>query len=148
MVDLKMKKTVWVRPILVMVIIGVMLLVTGSALADNGDHMDGEGMMNWGWWGSSSMWFWMIGYWFVFVIIGILVYKDAEERKMSGLLWFILVVLPWIGVLFLIIYLIIRQDRFQHGQPLKSANAILDERYARGEITQEDYTRMKRNISS
>jgi putative membrane protein len=148
MVDLKMKKTVWVRPILVMVIIGVMLLVTGSALADNGDHMDGEGMMNWGWWGSSSMWFWMIGYWFVFVIIGILVYKDAEERKMSGLLWFILVVLPWIGVLFLIIYLIIRQDRSQQGQPLKSANAILDERYARGEITQEDYSRMKRNISS
>jgi putative membrane protein len=147
MVDLKMKKTVWVRPILVMVIIGVMLLVTGSALADNGDHMDGEGMMNWGWWGSSSMWFWMIGYWVVFVLIGALVYKDAETRGMNGLLWFALVILPWVGVLFLITYLIVREDKTTKFAPQKSANSILDERYARGELTQEEYKRMKKDIS-
>lgn len=143
----KKKKFIRIKPILLLVMLGLMLLISGAAIADNGDHMDGDGMMDMGWWGSSSMWFWMIGYWVIFVIIGILVYKDAENRGMNGLLWFILVILPWIGILFLIIYLIVREDKTSQGTPQKSANAILDERYARGEITQEDYNRMKRDIS-
>jgi putative membrane protein len=98
------------------------------------------------WWGSSSMWFWMIGYWLVFIIIGILVYRDAEKRGMSGLLWFVLVILPWVGILFLIIYLIIREDKVTPNAEHKSANALLDERYAKGEITREDYQRMKKDI--
>ena len=147
--DLDKKNMVtWLKPILLLVMLGLMLLISGPAIADNGDHMDGEGMMDTGWWGSSSMWFWIIGYWVIFVIIGILVYKDAENRGMSGLLWFILVILPWIGILFLIIYLIIRQDRISRAHPQKSANAILDERYARGEITGDEYQRMKKDISS
>jgi putative membrane protein len=137
-----------IMSILVFMIISVLFLVSGPVLADNGDHMDGEGMMGWGFWGSSSMWFWMIGYWVVFVIIGALVYKDAENRGMNGLLWFALVILPWIGILFLIIYLIIREDKTIRGASQKSANAILDERYVRGEITQEEYNRMKKDISS
>ncbi len=132
--------------IAVLMFLGFLLAATQAVMADNGDHMDEGGMMDMGWWGSSSMWFWMIGYWVIFVIIGALVYKDAEERGMSGLLWFILVILPWIGILFLVIYLIIRKDRAYREIPQKSANAILDERYVRGEIIQEEYKRMKRDI--
>ncbi len=145
----KKKRYIWVRPVLSFVILGMILLFTGAAIANgDDDHMDGEGMMDMNWWGSSSMWFWMIGYWLVFIIIGILVYRDAEKRGMSGLLWFILVILPWIGILFLIIYLIVREEKTSRSAPQKSANAILDERYARGEITREDYQKMKRDITN
>lgn len=135
-------------PVLLFVILGLFIILSGPALADTGDHMDGDGMMDMGFWASSTMWLWMIGYWVVFVIIGAIVYKDAEKRGMNGLLWFALVILPWIGILFLIIYLIIRGDMVTRGSSQKSANAILDERYVRGEITQEEYNRMKRDISN
>lgn len=144
----KKKKFTWVKPILILVMFGLMLLITGAAIAENGDHMDGDGMMDMDWWGSSYMWFWMIGYWVIFVIIGILVYKDAEKRGMNGLLWFILVIIPWIGILCLIVYLIVREDKGSQAVPQKSANAILDERYAKGEITREDYQKMKRDMSN
>jgi putative membrane protein len=144
----KKKGNIWVKPVLSIVILGMILLLAGAAIADGDeDHMDGGGMMDMNWWGSSSMWFWMIGYWVIFVIIGVLIYRDAENRGMSGLLWFVLVILPWIGILFLIIYLIIREDKATPNAVHKSANALLDERYAKGEITREDYRRMKRDIS-
>ncbi|UCE74126.1 MAG: SHOCT domain-containing protein [Methanomassiliicoccales archaeon] len=146
--DFKKRRYIWAKPVLSIVILGIILLFTGAAIADgNDDHMGGGGMMGMNWWGSPIMWFWMIGYWVVFVIIGILVYKDAEKRGMSGLLWFILVILPWIGILFLIIYLIVREDKTTPNAQYKSANVLLDERYARGEITREDYLRMKKDIS-
>ncbi len=136
------KVYVWLKPGISLLILGAILFFTGTAIADGDD----DHMMDMNWWGLSSMWLWMIGYWVIFVIIGILVYKDAEERGMSGLLWFILVILPWIGILFLIIYLIIREDKVVDRLPQKSANAILDERYAKGEITRDDYQRMKKDM--
>lgn len=139
-------RSIWGKPVLLLIMLSLIVLLTGVAVADNGDHMVGDGMMDMGWLGFSFMWFWIIGYMMVFLIIGIIVYKDAEERGMSGLLWFILVILPFIGILFLIIYLVIRQDRTEKAIPQKSANAILDERYARGEITQEEYMRMKKEL--
>ena len=108
------------------------------------NHMDGHHMMDW--WGIPFMGFWMIGVWLVFVVIAFLVYEDAEKRGMPGLLWFVLVILPWIGLLFLIIYLIIREDKTQQFSLQKSAKSILDERCARGEITREEYQRMKKDI--
>jgi len=47
----------------------------------------------------------------------------------------------------LIIYLIVREEstrssRYPQG-PQKSASTILDERFARGEITREEYIKMK-----
>lgn len=108
------------------------------------NHMDGHHMMDW--WGFPFIGFWMIGVWLVFVVIAFLVYDDAEKRGMNGLLWFVLVILPWIGLLFLIIYLIIREEKTKQLPPLKSAKDILDERYARGEITGEEYQRMRKDI--
>jgi putative membrane protein len=145
----KVKKgNIWVKPALLLIILGTILLISGATIANgDDDHMEGGGMMDMNWWGLSTMWFWMIGYWVIFVIIGILVYKDAEKREMSGLLWFVLVILPWIGILFLIVYLIIREDKATSNDNHKSANVLLDERYAKGEITREDYQIMKRDLS-
>lgn len=101
-------------------------------------------MMDWGamWWGGGVFPFiWMIGYWLVFLVIAYLVYKDAESRGMNGLLWAVLVILPWIGMLFLIIYLLKREEG-----PRRNAESILDERYARGELTRDEYLKMKEDL--
>jgi len=71
--------------------------------------MFGEHMMNW--WGIPFMGYYMLAIWAVFIVIAFLVYRDAEERGMDGLLWFILVILPWIGIVSLLIYLIMREER-------------------------------------
>lgn len=98
------------------------------------------------WWGVPAMGFWMIGIWIVFIVIAFLVYKDAEQRNMNGLLWFILVIIPWIGILFLIVYLIIRSEEAEIEEAIENAQKILDERYAKGEITREEYLQMKKDM--
>jgi len=98
------------------------------------------------WWGMPSMGFWMVGIWIVFIVIAFLVYKDAEERNMNGLLWLLLVIIPWIGILVLIIYLIIREEKIKHPSSQKNALEVLDERYAKGEITRDEYLQMKKDI--
>lgn len=63
---------------------------------------------------------WSLSFLFLLIWIGVIVwvYKDAEERKMSGVLWALLV---FIGNLIgLIIYLIIRQDHPVGSEPASS----------------------------
>ena len=135
------------KPLIVFGVLGLLMMISGQALADGDDgHMGDGDMMGMDWLGIPFMGIWMLGLWLVLVFIAFLVYKDAEDRGMNGLLWFILVVLPWVGILFLIIYLIVRESKSTSAVPQKSANAILDERYARGEITRDDYHRMKKDL--
>jgi putative membrane protein len=115
-----------------------------STVLDEG-HMDGEHMMG-GWWGGSVMWFWLLAIWLIFLVIAFLVYKDAEKRGKNGLLWLVLVIIPWVGILFLIVYLIIRDEKTMEKSYQQSADSILDERFARGEITQREYRQMKDQI--
>jgi putative membrane protein len=107
---------------------------------DMGDMMDRGG---WGW---PLMGFWMAGIWVVLLVAGILVYRDAEKRGMNGLLWLILILIPMFGFLALIIYLVIRESGHATGMGGKSAGALLDERYAKGEISREEYLKMKEDI--
>ncbi len=86
-----------------------------------------------------SMLFW----WAIFIIIGFIVYQDANKRDMNGLLWFILVILPMIGIIFLILYIVIRETS---AEKKKDALEILKERFAKGELTEEEYLRMKKEL--
>ncbi len=113
--------------------------ITGR-LNDIGGHM---GNYNWHMVDGPYMWFWMAMVWVFLIVIAFLVYRDAESRGMNGLLWFVLVILPWAGFVFLVIYLIARDDRHQYEMSQRSPEAILDERYARGEITGDEYRQMK-----
>jgi len=84
----------------------------------------------------------MIITWLVQLVIAYFVYKDAQEQKMSAPLWFILVILPMVGFLLAILYGIIREVRM----PIETKNMPLDilkERFARGEITLEEYEKGK-----
>ena len=111
-------------------------------------------MMNnmWGGWdggyifpffGLGMMLLWLV----VFVIIGYFVYKDANARGMNGLLWFILIIIPMIGILSLILYIIIRETGAQRISPgEKNAMDILRERYAKGEITSEQFQKMSEDL--
>ncbi len=93
----------------------------------------------WGFWG-----FFFI--WAIFLVIGYFVYQDAEKHGMNGVLWFILVIIPWIGFFSLILYLIIRETSVRERRVKKTPIEILDERYARGEISREEYLRMKEDL--
>jgi putative membrane protein len=106
--------------------------------------VNGWHMMDW--WGIPFMGFWWIGIWVVQFVIAFLVYRDVEKRENNGLLWFVLVVLPWIGILFLIIYLIIREEKTRVKETMSNAQMILDERYAKGEMTRKDYLQVKEDI--
>jgi len=104
-------------------------------------------MGDWPMWG--GWWFiWHIVWIAVFLVIGILVYKDAESRGMNGLLWLILVLIPVVGLLFLIVYLVFREEHVKEMKldSSKSAEKLLDERYARGEISTDEYQEMKKEV--
>jgi len=125
--------------------IGKMLSITGTVVLNGSDHhhpMDGWSMMG-GWW-----FLWPIIWIAVALIIGILVYRDAEKRGMNGLLWLILVLLPMVGLLFLVIYIVIREEKRVSSEKGigKSPEKILDERYARGDIPKSEYKEMKKEI--
>jgi putative membrane protein len=80
----------------------------------------------------------MLVLWLVQLVIAYFIYKDAKDQKMSAPLWFILVIIPCFGYLIAVLYVIIREVR----KPLEPENTpidILKERYARGEITGEEF---------
>jgi putative membrane protein len=101
-------------------------------------------------------WFPFMGFgttfaWLVSLAIAYLVYKDAEKRGINGLLWALPILIPWIGVIFVIMYLILRDSgrgkSAESGATVKSTpEEILDERYARGELTRELYLQMKEDL--
>ena len=97
-----------------------------------------NGMMYpWGY-GFPFFGFGILFWWIIFVAVGFLVYQDANKRGMDGLLWFILVILPMVGIVFLLLYIVIRES--------KTEVEILKERYAKGEITEEEYVKVKREL--
>jgi uncharacterized membrane protein len=80
--------------------------------------------------------------WLIQLVIAYFVYKDAKEQNMSAPLWFILVILPMAGFLLAVLYVIIREVRM----PVETKNIpvdILRERFARGEITPEEFEMRK-----
>ena len=110
-------------------------------------------MMYWGhhmmdWRGIPYMGFWWIGVWVIQFVIAFLVYKDAEKSEKNGLLWFILVILPWVGLLFLIGYLVIRREKTETKEAIDNADKIIYERYAKGEITREEYLEIKNDMKN
>jgi len=122
--------------------------------------MDGNEHMVMDWWGIPYMGYMMIVVWAIFVIIGVLIYRDAERRQMNGAMWLILVFIPWIGIVSAVVYLIVRANypiqqipvsypssESNHPSPKQQkALEMLDERYARGDITREEYYLMKKDI--
>ena len=106
--------------------------------------MDWVPFMGWG--------FGTVFSWVVSLAVAYLVYKDAEKRGMNGLLWGLPILIPWAGILFLILYLILR-DSSRHIAPEvrpagsnATAEEILDRRYAGGEISREVYLQIKEDI--
>ena len=117
-------------------------------LNGNGWHM-----MDWDhhmmdWWGIPFLGYWYIVLWVVQFIIAFMVFRDAEKRKMNSLLWFILIILPWIGIFFIIGYLIIRNEEDDSKEAMDAAMIILDERYAKGEITRKEYLKTRKDIEN
>jgi putative membrane protein len=83
----------------------------------------------------------MIGIWIIQLIIGYLIFRDAQDRKMAAPIWTILAIVPVLGYFAAVLYLIIRE--LQPKTPGKLPLDILKERYAKGEITSEEFEKGK-----
>ncbi len=106
-------------------------------------------MMDWvhmNWWGFPFFSYWFIGVWFVQFIIALMVYRDAEKIGKNGLMWFVLVIIPWIGIFTLIAYIIMRNEEETTKEVMSDAQKVLDERYAKGEMTHREYIQAKEDI--
>jgi len=103
----------------------------------------GGGVFGYPFFGLGMMLFWFL----IFLIIGYIVFLDANARGMHGLLWWILIIIPMIGIIALFLYVILRESRGEKitQKELKPLD-ILKERYAKGEITSEDYHKMKGDL--
>jgi len=92
-------------------------------------------------WGMMLVWIILFG------IIGYFVYLDANKRGMNGLLWWILIIIPMIGILALILYIILRETSGKNAATGGTAAMdILKERYAKGEITSEQFQKMSEEL--
>jgi putative membrane protein len=69
----------------------------------------------------------------------------------GGGMWMFFQFLFWIlviiGIVLLIVWIVRQPKRYDRGPGEESALEILKKRYARGEISKEDYERMKKDIS-
>ena len=94
-------------------------------------------------WGMGLIWL------VLFLIIGYLVYQDANKRGMNGLLWGILVIIPMVGIIFLILYIVVRESGSQKDL-LEGTTAIeiLKGRYAKGELTSEQFKKMSEDLKN
>jgi putative membrane protein len=100
----------------------------------------GWGFPFFGMWGMMLIWF------IVFLVIGYFVYQDANKRGMNGLLWWVLIIIPMIGILALLLYVILRETGGNKITDGKTAMDILKERYAKGEITSEQFQKMSEDL--
>ena len=55
----------------------------------------------------------MFAVWIVQLLIAFLIFRDAKEQKMLAPVWVILAILPMFGFFADLLYLIIREFRFQ-----------------------------------
>lgn len=92
------------------------------------------------------MGFWTTVLWLVSIVMAYLVYRDAERRGLNGLLWGLPILIPWAGLIFLVVYLVMRDHTAAHPREGTSPEGILDERYARGELTREQYLQMRDDL--
>ena len=94
-------------------------------------------------WGLAMVWL------VLFLVIGYLVYQDANKRGMNGLLWGILVIIPMVGIIFLILYIVIRESSSQKTPFERSkASDILQQRYVKGELTSEQFRIMGEDLKN
>jgi len=84
----------------------------------------------------------MMVLWLVQLVIAYFIFKDAKDQKMSAPLWFILVIIPVFGYFIAVLYVIIREVR-KPLEPEKTPVDTLKERYARGDITGEEFEKAK-----
>ncbi len=81
------------------------------------------------------------------LILGALVWRDAEKRGMRGFCWFVPVAIPMVGFLFFFLYLVVRQtDRRGGAESEEEARCMIERWHAEGEISDDEYRAMQEDL--
>jgi len=93
---------------LAIVLMGILLTTAISTVASAADYTYTSSDAGWAFLGLGITMciVWAIIWLIIWILVGIWVYKDAEKRGKSGVLWLILVIL--LGIIGIIIWLVIR----------------------------------------
>lgn len=76
-------------------------------------------------------------------------HHPMEDWHMGGGWWFWFIIMIVVGlVVIILVYLVLKEegDRGMSSYSEKSAEKILDERFARGEIDEDEYKQMKKEL--
>ncbi len=73
------------------------------------------GQLEWAWFGLGLICLIPVVWFIVSILLCIWVYRDAESRGMSGVLWLIIVLIA--GIIGLIIYLVVRKEKKSEAPP-------------------------------
>ena len=86
---------------------------------DPDEYSDHHGGHMVGWWADPAPLELIIAYLVLALPIGLLVYIDSQNRGMNSTLWFLLVLVPAVGLLVALVYLLVRgEERPQYtGSP-------------------------------
>jgi putative membrane protein len=81
------------------------------------------------------------------LVLGLLVWRDAEKRGLRGFRWFVPVALPMVGFLFFFLYLVVREtDRRPGAESEEEARCMIERWYAEGEISDDEYQAMREEL--
>ncbi len=112
---------------------------TGDS-AENYDHHGGHMV---GWWADPTPLELIIAYLVLALPIGLLVYIDSQHRGMNSTLWFLLVLVPVVGLLVALVYLMVRgEERPQYTRsPSNDPVSYSSQPYSNPTVTEQGNTR-------
>ena len=91
---------------ILILLIGLLVTASLSTIATAQTPYD---MPEWGFLAAGACLIWVILWFIIWILVAIWVYRDAEKRGKSGVLWLIVVIL--LGLVGLIIWLVVRGEK-------------------------------------
>jgi hypothetical protein len=137
---------------MIFVIVMMLTLVLATTLVgaheddgtgDSGENYDHHGGHMVGWWADPTPLELIIAYLVLALPIGLLVYIDSQHRGMNSALWFLLVLVPAVGLIVALVYLMVRgEERPQYtGSPSHAQAGYLPQPYNNSSWTEKGHSR-------
>jgi len=118
-------------------ILATIVLVAGSVAADHEDVTEEDQGLFPGWGTGPIVIVSFLAYWAMAIPLGLMVYTDANERRMNGKHWFMGTMVPFAGLLVVPLYVRARRGhpRVDVFDPWADGDRVMDARLAECEAS-------------